>query len=156
MREKTKDGTAAISLRDKSFLESGTLWKHEDVEDGDSFLLKPGTLVLAKTHEFVCIPGHLVGMVEGRSSYARAGIAVHITAPKIDPGFEGTITLEFMNHGPKPVMLEPFVEMPCQLMLLTLSTPLEAHELYGTRAADTFQGQDRPTGPRRRPPAGRK
>ena len=36
----------------------------------------------------------MVGLVEGRSSWARVGISIHVTAPKIDPGFDATITLE--------------------------------------------------------------
>jgi len=33
------------------------------------------------------------------------GVTVHVTAPKIDPSFQGTITLEMANFGTVPVDL---------------------------------------------------
>ena len=70
---------------DPSLWVSEDLWEHEEV---DSFLLKPGHFVLAQTLEQVYMPNTLMGLVEGRSSFARIGISVHVTAPKIDPGFK--------------------------------------------------------------------
>ena len=59
--------------------------------------------MLAQTLERVVMPNDLMGLVEGRSSWARVGLSVHLTAPKIDPGFDGTITLEIANMGPATV-----------------------------------------------------
>jgi dCTP deaminase len=81
---------------DSSLWESADLWKHEEL---DSFKLEPGHFVLAHTLETVTIPNDLVGLVEGRSSFARIRVTIHLTAPKIDPGFSGTITLEMANFG---------------------------------------------------------
>jgi len=39
--------------------------------------------VLAQTLERVYIPPDLAGFVEGRSSWARIGVTIHVTAPKI-------------------------------------------------------------------------
>ena len=73
------------------------LWTHEEV---DTFDIEPRGFVLAQTLERVALPNDLMGLVEGRSSWARVGLSVHLTAPKIDPGFNGTITLEIANMGP--------------------------------------------------------
>jgi dCTP deaminase len=88
------------------------------------------------------------GLVEGRSSFARVGVTVHVTAPKIDPGFDANITLEMVNFGRLPVDLRAEIDAPAQLMLLRLSTPLRPENLYGKRPGDTFQNQVEPL-PRR-------
>jgi dCTP deaminase len=123
---------------DPSLWSSNDLWEHHEV---DTYRLQPGQLVLAQTLERVRIPADLVGFVEGRSSWARVGVTIHVTAPKIDPGFEGRITLEMANFGRVPVDLRAGVDEPAQLMLLRISRPLEELELYGTSARDVFQHQ---------------
>lgn len=114
------------------------LW---DTKQQDTFLLAPNTFVLAQTLESVHIPNSLMGLVEGRSSYARIGVTVHATAPKIDPGFNGHITLEMTNLGNVPVQLRAGIDQPAQLLLAEIRTPLEEDEVYGTGPDDKFQGQ---------------
>ena len=80
-------------------------------------------------------------MVEGRSSWARVGVTIHVTAPKIDPGFDGRITLEMANFGKVAVDLRAEMDEPAQLMLLRISTPLEIADAYGSGPKDTFQYQ---------------
>jgi len=54
--------------------------------EGEAFFLHPGELALAVTLESVTIPDDLVGWLDGRSSLARLGLMVHVTAHRIDPG----------------------------------------------------------------------
>jgi dCTP deaminase len=58
------------------------LLKHED-EFGkpETYTVDPGEFILAQTYERIWVPRHLIGAVEGRSSYARAGLSMHLTAP---------------------------------------------------------------------------
>lgn len=58
-----------------------------DITQQNGIDFKPGDFILAKTMETVRLSTRLSGRVEGRSRLARFGIGVHITAPKIDPGF---------------------------------------------------------------------
>lgn len=127
---------------DPSLWRSNDLWEH--FEDLEIFRLEPGAFVLAHTLERVRIPDDVVGLVEGRSSFARVGITVHVTAPKIDPGFDGTITLEMANFGTVPVDLRAEIDEPAQLMLLRLTTRLGRSDLYGSASGDVFQYQDKP------------
>lgn len=120
---------------------SADLWEDFTQEE---FTLEPGQFVLASTLEKVTVPGCLAGFVEGRSSFARCGVTVHVTAPKIDPGFSGTITLEMANFGPARVMLRATIEKPAQIMFFRLSSPIPEHELYGTGPEDIFQNQTQP------------
>lgn len=73
----------------------------------ESFLLKPGELVLAITYESLKLPENLVGWLDGRSSLARLGLMVHVTSHRIDPGWEGYLVLECFNASKLKLMLQP-------------------------------------------------
>jgi dCTP deaminase len=113
------DHIHAVRMSD-SIWEAPGIW---DRKEQDEYVLRPGQFVLAQTQERVCLPNYLSGLIEGRSSYARLGISVHITAPKIDPGFDGTITLEMFNHGKLGVVLRAGIDAPAQLLLFKVSRP---------------------------------
>ncbi|KAA2007035.1 dCTP deaminase [Escherichia coli] len=73
----------------------------------DRVMSHPGELALAVTLESVTLPADLVGWLDGRSSLARLGLMVHVTAHRIDPGWSGCIVLEFYNSGKLPLALRP-------------------------------------------------
>jgi dCTP deaminase len=77
-----------------------------DISNGKTFDFGPGMFVIGQTPEQVTLTTALAGRVEGRSRLARLGIGVHITAPKIDPGFSNNITLEMFNIGPSTIRLQ--------------------------------------------------
>lgn len=77
------------------------------IEDGEAFFLHPGDLALATTYETVTLPDNIIGWLDGRSSLARLGLMVHVTAHRIDPGWHGKIVLEFFNSGKLPLALRP-------------------------------------------------
>jgi len=107
-----------------------------------TYILDPGEFILALTHERVWMPRNLIAMVEGRSTYARVGLSMHQTAPWIQPGWDGQITLEMRNGGPFRIELTPLDDMPCQLTFFRLTSELKAEEAYGARPTDRFQSQD--------------
>ncbi|RUO22469.1 dCTP deaminase [Aliidiomarina iranensis] len=79
--------------------------------EGDAFFIHPGEFALAVTHESVTLPPHVVGWLDGRSSLARLGLMVHVTAHRIDPGWSGQIVLEFFNSGKLPLALRPLMKI---------------------------------------------
>lgn len=82
----------------------------------------------------------LAARVEGRSSLARIGIIVHLTAPTIHAGFNGKITLEMINFSPFYLRMVPNQTRICQLIVERLESP-------PTLAITTqFQGQTDPSG----------
>lgn len=92
--------------------------------------IPPGILVLGWTREFVALatPTRLAARVEGKSSLARLGLAVHVTAPTIHAGFSGQIQLEMVNHGSVPIRLKADMRI-CQLIFeTTLGTPERGYE----------------------------
>ncbi len=72
-----------------------------------AFFIHPGEFALAVTHEAVTLPDDMVGWLDGRSSLARLGLMVHVTAHRIDPGWSGQVVLEFFNSGKLPLALRP-------------------------------------------------
>lgn len=111
------------------------LGKHGDVsrlEDGHDYRLEPGRLVIGRTLEYMTLPDHLAGRIEGRSTLARLGLAVHVTAPTVIAGFEGRLYLEIYNVGPFPIMLRSNMRI-AQLVLE--HTGLPPTQKYGGQYA---------------------
>jgi dCTP deaminase len=105
----------------------------------DGMHIEPGQFMLGATFETITIPPHLVGQINGRSSWARKGLIVHTTAGFIDPGFTGQITLELKNVGHETLFL-PVGERICQLVLTQLTSPAERP--YGAAGLGShYQGQ---------------
>lgn len=110
----------------------------------ERFVLRPNEFVLALTHEKVRIPSTMIAIVEGRSTYARVGLSMHQTAPWIQPGWNGRITLEIMNHGPINIELTPFIDRPCQITFFELKSGVEKKFEYGSKSTDHYQHQHHP------------
>jgi dCTP deaminase len=82
------------------------LTKNEDINPANGYPLEPGLLILGWTKEFVDLrQSRLAARVEGKSSLARLGLSIHLTAPTIHAGFQGRIRLEIVNHGHHPIIL---------------------------------------------------
>jgi hypothetical protein len=84
--------------------------------------------VLGRIYESLRIPDSCAGRIEGRSSFARLGLAVHCTGDFINPGWSGYMPLQLHNVGPYPVRIAPYTSL-CQLMLIKLSS--EPEHTYG-------------------------
>jgi dCTP deaminase len=110
--------------------------------EDDRFIVHPGQFILATTLEHVEVPGDLVARLEGRSSVGRLGIVIHSTAGYIDPGFQGTVTLEISNLGVLPVALYPLMRI-CQIAFEQMSSPVS--EGYDIKRTAKYQGQQTAT-----------
>lgn len=87
-------------------------------ESDGSFILQPKKFALGITRERIGLPkeSKLAARVEGRSTLARLGLVVHLTAPTIHSNFEGHIILEMCNFGNYPLRLIPGKLPICQLI----------------------------------------
>ena len=72
--------------------------------DADYYMLRPHAFALATSVEIIKLPNDISAFVEGRSSIGRMGLFIQ-NAGWIDPGFEGSITLELYNASDVPIML---------------------------------------------------
>jgi len=93
------------------------------IKKGERFILHPNQFALASTKEYIKVPSDIVLRVEGKSTLARMGILVH-TAGFVDPGYEGTLTLEISNQSNLPVALYPDMYI-CQIAVEYLSSPAQ-------------------------------
>ncbi|MCY7297321.1 dCTP deaminase [Alteromonas sp. a30] len=109
------------------------------IEEGKAFFLHPGQLALAMTLESVSLPANIVGWLDGRSSLARLGLMVHVTAHRIDPGWDGNIVLEFFNSGKLPLALRP--NMKIGALSFELLSDF-AERPYNARVDAKYRGQD--------------
>ena len=132
-----------LNLAEQHFSETATAFLVDQKREVDgTVILAPHCFVLAITRERVHLRhgSKIAARVEGRSSLARIGLVVHLTAPTIHAGFEGFITLEMVNHGPFFLRLVPDKTRICQLIFERLGeAPLES-------IATEFQGQADPSG----------
>jgi dCTP deaminase len=114
-------------------------WRRTVVPDGEAFRLASGEFVLGHTVETYRFPADVLGFVNGKSSLARIGLAVHVTAGVCDPGFEGQITLELSNIGRRDILLWPGMPV-AQIVFAALDR--EAERPYGSPGLGSkYQGQ---------------
>jgi dCTP deaminase len=106
----------------------------------DDIIVKPGEFILGATLERVCLPKDIVGQLTGKSSLARLGVMVHVTAGFIDAGFShppAQITLEIVNVGNRPVRLH--AGMSIAQMVFTRTA--ECHLPYNEKPSAKYNGQ---------------
>ena len=96
----------------------------------DGYVLNHENFILGWTAETIKLPvnARLAARVEGKSSLARFGLGIHITAPTIHAGFRGRIRLEIFNNNIIPIRLKTGMRI-CQLIFeLTLGTPDKGYQ----------------------------
>lgn len=71
-----------------------------EYEVDDHILIPPNSYVLGRSVEYFTIPRDVLGIVLGKSTYARSGIIVNVTP--LEPGWEGYVTIEIGNGTPLP------------------------------------------------------
>ena len=103
----------------------------------DGYLLRPGQFVLGSTYEKFQVPRDIVCHVEGRSTVARVGLAIHCTSGIIDGNFDEarTIVLEMKNQGPFDILLR------CKTPLVMLSFSQLTTEI-GQSSQKQYRGQE--------------
>jgi len=102
------------------------------------FILEPGQFILGVTNETIMLPSDLMGIIIGRSQFARRGLSVQVGSFKFDPGFIGNAVLEISNISKKPITLYSGLPI-CQIIFMVLSSPSERYFVIGG-----FLGQDAP------------
>lgn len=110
----------------------------------EQLVLHPGEFILGSTVETITLGRDVAARLEGKSSLGRLGLIVHSTAGFIDPGFEGTVTLELANLARLPILLRPGMLIG-QLCVFALNSAVT--HAYGERG-NHYQGQRGPTASR--------
>jgi deoxycytidine triphosphate deaminase len=101
----------------------------------DQILVRPHGFLLWQTKEEVGTPlddPQYICFVDGKSTKARTGILVHLTAPTIHAGWIGKVVLEIVNLGPFTFVLQEN-DVIAQLTVATISSiPGQTHREAGT------------------------
>lgn len=93
--------------------------------DGDRVILEPHGFFLWQTREEVGTPEidpRLICFIDGKSTRARTGLLVHMTAPTIHAGWWGKVTLEIGNLGPFRLVLKEG-DAVAQIVVAAISSP---------------------------------
>jgi len=109
--------------------------KDVHVDDGSYIVIKPGEMILGITKEKITLADNISGRLEGRSRFARFGLAVHVTAGFMHPGISNHQVLEIVNLGHAPLALYPGT-LICQFVF----EKCDGHARYQGR----FAGQVKP------------
>ena len=124
-------------------MEQSGLMELVEASREDPFVLHPGEFVLGATVERIVLPDDIVARLEGKSSLGRLGLLIHSTAGYVDPGWDGTLTLELSNVANLPIVLTPGMPIG-QISFNQMTTPVERP--YGTPGLGSkYQGQVDPT-----------
>lgn len=70
---------------------------------GDVCILPPNSFALAHSVEYFVIPRNVLTICIGKSTYARCGIIVNVTA--FEPSWRGYVTIEISNTTPLPAKI---------------------------------------------------
>lgn len=93
-----------------------------DVRIAETNSLLPGQFFLASTIEEFFMPPDLVAFVHDKSTWARRGLSLFNTV--IEPGWQGFLTLELVNHSNKELFFaegDPIA----QIIFMRLEEPTE-------------------------------
>ncbi|MFA6490041.1 MAG: dCTP deaminase [Candidatus Micrarchaeia archaeon] len=71
----------------------------------NAITLPAGGMCLGITRERITMPADMIGTLEGRSRFARMGLAVHVTSALVMPGSDNHQVLEIVNFAPFPVTI---------------------------------------------------
>ncbi len=135
-----------LTLSDEWYVfKKGYLGSHVDLKKVDfkramkkvksrSITLKPQEMCLGKTLEKLTLPTYVMGTLEGRSRYARMGLAVHITSALVQPGSDNHQVLEIVNFAPFAVTLHAGMRIS-QVVFEYLTSPTSRpYARFGTIA----------------------
>jgi dCTP deaminase len=93
--------------------------------DGNQVIIAQGGLLLWQTQEWIGTPEEnagLIGFIDGKSTRARTGLVIHLTAPTIHSSWAGHVTMEIVNLGPFDLVLQEY-DVVAQLTVSTITSP---------------------------------
>lgn len=105
----------------------------------DSYVLMPGKCVLARSQEVFNLPYNILGFLTLKSSMARLFLN-HMNSNLINPGFYGSLTLEFHNCSHKAIELS--VDQKVSQVLFFETTTRDINHMP---KVSRYQNQKKPT-----------
>jgi dCTP deaminase len=103
----------------------------------ETFMLMPGFSALGITMERITLADNICGWLEGRSSYARIGLLVHISASFMQPGIDNHQVLELFNFGNNPIVLKEGMKA-CQFIFQKATGNVKYDGQFSTQNPENF------------------
>ena len=108
----TLDNKLRIFYRD---IEGDDYRKYSRLTNKNEITLEPGDFILGITKEKITLK-NLCGWLQGRSTYARIGLGIHVTANFIHPGVSNRQVLEIKNLNNYKMRIKAGMKI-CQLII---------------------------------------
>lgn len=89
--------------------------KYSKLISKNEIILEPGDFILGITKEKITLK-NLCGWLQGRSTYARLGLGIHVTANFIHPGVSNKQVLEIKNLNNYKIKIKAGMKI-CQLII---------------------------------------
>ena len=128
----------------QKILTSRRLWSTANILDHWVTTMKgEPNHALAHTEEDFHMPDNICGVVMDKSTYARQFMSAMNTF--IDPGFQGNLTLELVNHGPDPISLnsgDPIAQILFLELDQATNHPYDGKYQHQTKAAHPARYED--------------
>lgn len=102
----------------------------------DEVLIPPHGLVIGMTREKVYVDDDVCGWIEGRSRYARMGLAIHSASGFIHPGSYNHQVLEISNLTSYAMRIRAGMRIVQVVFQLTRSRSEKPYRKYGVLARD--------------------
>jgi len=128
---------AFIDLKNKTDVDK--MMEEVVISDDAPFIIQPHDFVIAVTKEDIMLPDNIMGRLDGRSSLARLGLVIHVTAARFDPGWKGKAVMELGNLGTVPIVLYSGMRI-CAMTFETLAMATEVP--YLEQKDHKYAGQD--------------
>ena len=101
------------------------------------FMLMPGQAALGITSEKIELANNICGWLEGRSSFARIGLLVHISASFMQPGITNHQVLELFNLDGNPINLKEGTKI-CQFIFQYTSGKAKYEGKFKEQTPESF------------------
>jgi len=112
---------------------------HFETLSEDPIIIPAGHFILGRSVEYFRMPKKILGLVFGKSTYARCGILVNVTP--LEPEWSGFLTISIANHGPGPAALYPGQGIAQVIFIESSDLPLMSYKDLNGK----YNGQDEVT-----------
>ncbi len=107
-----------------------------ETRSDDAILIPPGQFILGRSLEYFRMPRDVLGLVFGKSTYARCGVLVNVTP--LEPEWTGYLTISIANCGQRPAVVHAGQGIAQVIFLAGAEAPLQSYrDLNGK-----YDGQD--------------
>lgn len=97
-----------------------------DLIADEKVVIEPNSYILGKSLEYFKMPKKILGIVFGKSTYARCGILVNVTP--VEPEWQGHLTISISNVSGNMVTLHPLQGIAQVIFLESDENPLFSYK----------------------------